>query len=176
MTAINKSSKKTVLALILGFFVLTADFFTKYYTQQNIPMMYYNSYPYGGFGIFKNFFGVEFSIVHATNKGAALGMFADFQTYLIGFRILLIAGLILYLLFYNKNKNVILPMILVAFGAFGNILDYFLYGHVVDMLHFVFLGYSFPVFNVADTAICIGIFWLLIATSFDQNLKETKLL
>lgn len=165
----DKKNKISFMALMLGIFVLGADFLTKYLTQQNIPLGYRSAYPYGGIGIFKDFFGIEFSIVHAINKGAAWGMFADFQSYLIGFRILLILGLIIYLLFYNRNKNVIIPLALIVFGACGNILDYFFYGHVVDMFHFVFWGYSFPVFNVADSAICIGIFWLLIATSFDKT-------
>lgn len=157
------------LAIAIGFFVLLIDLVTKFYTQLKIPLMYGNYYPYRGISVFKNFFGIEFSIVHATNKGAAWGMFADFQGYLICLRILLIAGLLIYLFFYNKNSRTAIPLALISFGAFGNILDYFFYGHVIDMLHFILWGYDFPVFNVADSAICIGIAGLLFASTSEFN-------
>jgi signal peptidase II len=51
-------------------------------------------------------------------------------------------------------------MLIIA-GGIGNILDYFIYGHVVDMFHFILWGYSFPVFNVADASIFMGIVSLL---------------
>ncbi|HRD55462.1 MAG TPA: signal peptidase II [Parachlamydiaceae bacterium] len=165
MHVLKKSFLENVwLKAAVGFLLLLTDIFTKFLTASFLPLMSGNAYPYKGIPVFKNFLGIEFSIVHATNKGAAWGFFADFQTVLIAFRILLIIGLITYLLFYNKNYALQMPLILVGFGAFGNILDYFLYGHVIDMFHFVFWGYSYPVFNIADAAICIGIFWLFLVS------------
>ena len=61
-------------------------------------------------------------------------------------------------------------------GALCNILDYFFYGHVIDMLHFVFWGYDYPVFNVADSFICIGVFWLFFASLKEfMNLRKSTL-
>lgn len=128
-----------------------------------------NWYPYKGIAIFKNFFGIEFSIVHATNKGAAWGLFSDFQFYLICLRIILIISLFVYLLFFNRFSSRIIPLTLISLGALGNILDYFLYGHVIDMFHFVLWRYDFPVFNVADSMICIGIFLLVISSWFETK-------
>ncbi|MBU6446833.1 MAG: signal peptidase II, partial [Verrucomicrobia bacterium] len=54
------------------------------------------------------------------------------------------------------------PIWLVVTGAIGNVLDYCLYGHVIDFIHFTFWGYSFPIFNVADSCITIGILTLLL--------------
>jgi len=161
--------KHTVIAAILGIFVFITDFVTKSLTQAQIPLMHGHGYPYGGLKVFKNFFGIEFSIVHAINKGAAWGLFSDFQFYLICLRIILIVCLIIYLFFYNKNAILITPLTLITVGALGNILDYFLYGHVIDMFHFVLWGYNFPVFNVADSSICIGIFSLLITSWFEKK-------
>jgi signal peptidase II len=44
----------------------------------------------------------------------------------------------------------------------GNILDFFLYGHVVDMLHIQLWGYTPFVFNVADAMISLSLCWLLL--------------
>jgi len=147
-----------------GFVALFAiDQISKLLTHRFIPLMTESSslYPYGGIGVFKNFLGIEFSISHATNKGAAWGFFANAHHYLLAFRILFIVGLIAYCIFGGKNRAVQMPLLLVMTGAIGNVVDFFVYGHVVDMLHFVFWGYDYPVFNVADTAIFAGVFWLI---------------
>lgn len=161
--------ENSIIATLLGFFVFIADFITKFLTAAHIPLMYGSQFPYGGIGIFKNFLGIEFSIVHAINRGAAWGLFSDYQLYLIVLRIVLIFSLILYLVFYNKHPGFVIPMTLISAGALGNILDYFLYGHVIDMLRFVLWGYDFPVFNVADSFICIGIFSLMITSWFESK-------
>ncbi|CDZ79999.1 Lipoprotein signal peptidase [Candidatus Rubidus massiliensis] len=129
-------------------------------------------YPYGGIAIFKNFLGIEFSISHATNKGAAWGLFANFQQLLLYFRIVLIAGLIAYIIEFNKKVNNTVPLSIIAAGAVGNVIDYFLYGHVVDMFHFILWGYDFPVFNIADSCIFIGICWLIVNSWIEE--KKTR--
>lgn len=135
-------------------------------------MNYSNAeYPYGGIGIFKDFFGIQFSIVHETNKGAAWGIFAQWQDYLLYFRIFLLLGLLLYVCVFNKNRRLELPLTFIIAGAFGNVVDYFYYDHVVDMFYFVFWKYSYPVFNVADSAIFIGIVWLFLISWHDDRKK-----
>lgn len=148
-----------LIAFVLGAFTLFADFLSKHLVEQNLPLMSYQRpfYPYGGIGVFKDFFGIEFSIVHAINYGAAWGMFAQWQTYLMVMRFILISALIIYFLFYNKRPTWNIPLALIIAGALGNIVDYFLYGHVIDMFHFVLWGYDYPVFNLADSAIFLGI-------------------
>lgn len=78
----------------------------------------------------------------------------------------LIAGLCVYLFCFNRDSSWQIPLILIIAGAVGNVADFFLYGHVVDMLHFVFWGYDFPIFNVADSAISIGIGLLFVISWF----------
>ena len=63
---------------------------------------------------------------------------------------------------------------MVAAGALGNVLDIFLYGHVVDMFYFVFWGWSYPVFNLADASIFIGIATLAIVSLFFQKRKSPR--
>jgi len=151
--------------------ILIIDILTKFWTNANLPLMgfAYPSYPYGGIPVFRNFLGIEFSISHLINHGAAWGMLSDYQDFLLIARIFLIGGMLLYLLYFNQVKAWRFPLALVILGAIGNIIDYFVYGHVVDMIHFVLWGYDFPVFNVADSAVTIGIFWLLIVSSFQER-------
>jgi signal peptidase II len=155
----------------LGLIVLLADIISKFLTQAYLPLMQgaWHWYPYGGIGIFKNFLGIEFSISHQINHGAAWGIFSNFQLPLLYLRIGLIAVLLMYAIVFNRHPSWNYPLALIIAGALGNVIDYFLYGHVVDMLHFVLWGYDFPVFNLADTSIFIGICWLLIASSLEKN-------
>ncbi len=166
-------SVKFTLVILLGLLILACDVGTKYWTQHYLPYNYFffSSYPYGGIGIFKSFLGIEFSIIHATNKGAAWGVLANYQTGLIILRLFLVFGLIFYVYNNPKYTRWRLPLTLIIAGAIGNISDYFLYGHVIDMLHFVLWGYDYPVFNVADSAIFCGIIWLIAASFFEKKSK-----
>ena len=114
--------------------------------------------------IFQHFLGISCSITHAVNTGAAWGYFGDFPHLLLVLRIFLISCLACYLIFWPVPGKFRLPLILILSGAIGNVLDFFLYGHVIDMLHFVFWGYDYPVFNVADSLIFIGTFLILFMT------------
>lgn len=164
-------------AYLVGIFILAADLISKYYIATTIPLTsgarYW--YPFGGIGVFDNFYGVQFSINHVTNRGAAWGLFSEYQDVLFYFRVALVVGLIVYLLFLNKREEWRMPLVLIVAGALGNILDIFIYGHVIDMFHFVFWGYDYPVFNVADASICIGIGWLMLQSwLLDSKVKSKK--
>lgn len=145
--------------LLAGFFVLFFDLLSKFLVVQFLPLFdrFPYSYPYSGIPVFKDWWGIEFSIHHVINKGAAWGLFGDYQEILLLTRIVLISFIFFYLFFLNTKSSWVLPLVLIAFGAIGNIADYFFYGHVVDMLHFVLWGYDFPVFNIADAAISLGV-------------------
>ena len=150
----------------VGLLILALDLATKYWTQSHLPHLYSTEpiYPYGGIPIFQNFLGIEFSWVYTTNKGAAWGLGAEYQMALMVARIVLVTALAFYAIFVNKKKIFAWGLTLVIAGALGNIFDYFIYGHVVDMFHFNLWGYNFPVFNIADTSITFGIIWLLFAS------------
>lgn len=161
------------LPFFTGFFVLSADQLSKYFVHTKIPLMTHEAqwYPYNGIEVFENFLGIECSLVHAVNYGAAWGMFSDFQVPLLVLRILFIMGLSIYAIAFNKVKAFTIPLTLVIAGAVGNIIDYFVYGHVVDMIHFVFWGYDYPVFNIADSSIFIGVASLMLL-SWSQDQKS----
>ena len=161
-------------AIFLATFILCVDLLTKYWTQHDLPMMYSHAenYPYGGIGVFKNLLGIEFSITHAINYGAAWGILHQHQFSLLIFRLLLVILLSIYAFFINKQAHQRLPLTLIIAGATGNIIDYFLYGHVIDMFNFIFWGYPYPVFNVADSAITLGILGLLVQNWRHQPVEK----
>lgn len=155
------------VAWIVFFSMLLLDQITKWLTYKYLPAMIYssNTYPYGGIAVFRNLFGVDFSITHLTNRGAAWGFFAAFQSHLLIARIVFITLLGYYALFINKNYKRNLAFALILAGAIGNVIDFFHYGSVIDMLHFTFWGYDYPVFNIADTAIFLGVIWISFHTT-----------
>lgn len=164
-----------MLTILSMFFILLIDSGLKFWVQRYIPLMGYSQpeYPYGGVGIFKNFLGVQFSVVHATNTGAAWSLFSNYASLLFYLRLVLLGWLIF---FYFKEKSPLLkvPIALIIVGALGNILDIFFYGHVIDMFYFILWGYSYPVFNIADSAICVGVFlYIFLSWVYPNDSKAT---
>ena len=149
--------------------LLFLDIFTKLFAIDKIPPLQSGGYPFGGIGVFNNFFGVSFSLNTIFNTGAAWGLFASYPQALFLLRLLFVVGFGLYFFFFKKSYMQISAFRLIAVGALGNAIDYLLYGRVVDFLHFVFWGYSFPIFNFADCFICIGVFLLCFFSPFKSD-------
>ncbi|HKZ00335.1 MAG TPA: signal peptidase II [Rhabdochlamydiaceae bacterium] len=168
--------KKIFSILGLGIFLFITDALLKAYIHHSLPVMSYATpiYPYGGIGVFKDWHGIEFSLTHVINKGAAWGAFASLQKYLLYFRLVIIGGLLTYLFFVKNSSYKKLALTLIVTGAIGNVIDYFVYGHVVDMFYFVLWGYSYPVFNVADAAIFCGIVMLILSSLFQKSKGKKK--
>jgi len=138
----------------LLFFLLGLDAATKVLALHYIPPLQFGPYPFGGISVF-SLGGITFSLNYIVNTGAAWGLFAGHAGLLFALRTLIIAGLV----FLIPKR---FPIWLILTGAIGNVLDYFLYGHVIDFLHFTFWGRSFPIFNIADSCITIGVAILLL--------------
>jgi signal peptidase II len=157
------NGKKGFIFIALAVFLFLTDALVKAFVHHEIPSITASTpvYPFGGIAVFHNWHGVDFSIVHVMNKGAAWGAFASLQKYLLYARVAIIGGLLTYLIFVKANAFRKFCLLLITTGAFGNVVDYFVYGHVVDMFYFIFWGYSYPVFNIADSLIFIGVVMLL---------------
>jgi signal peptidase II len=103
-----------------------------------------------------------FNITHVLNPGGAFGLFADHSPLVRKFFFLFVSSVVACALlwFYNKAADVypFLASGLAAIfgGAVGNLIDRFRYGNVVDFLDFYIGYYHWPAFNVADSAICLG--------------------
>jgi len=168
---------RTLLFIFFSSAIFVLDRCVKVYVNVNIaPMnMGFPFYPYGGIGVFQNWCGgIDFSINHVTNTGAAWGIFSNFDQLLLILRVALIIGIAAYLLFFNKAREKQLPFAFILTGAAGNVVDHFFYGHVIDMFHFTFWGFSFAVFNIADAAIFCGVMFLLLAPAFEKGRKSLR--
>jgi signal peptidase II len=140
------------LVLLLGL-----DITSKMIALRMVPPLDFGPYPFGGIGVF-SFGGITFSLNYIINTGAAWGFFAGNSGLLFVLRVIVILALI-----FLARKQ--FPIWLIITGAVGNVIDYCLYGHVIDFLHFTFWGYSFPIFNIADSCITVGVFLLLLLSN-----------
>lgn len=158
-------------AILLGCLIIFFDYLIKAWVGNNIPLLnFFPNYPYGGIGVIRDFHSLQFSIVHTTNTGAAWGFMGNWPLLLVFIRILFV--IILSAWFYvSKGKEILLPISLILGGAIGNLIDFFLYGHVIDYLYFGAFGYPFPIFNLADTAIFFGVVLLFLRTYTPTNAK-----
>ncbi|HEX9390488.1 MAG TPA: signal peptidase II [Usitatibacteraceae bacterium] len=110
-----------------------------------------------------------FNLVLAYNKGAAFSFLANASGWQREFFIavtVVITAVLLWMMKHNQ-RNVLLcaALALVIGGAFGNLHDRVMYGHVIDFIQWHVAGVYWPAFNIADSAICLGA-GLLIWDSF----------
>ena len=101
-----------------------------------------------------------FNLVLVFNKGAAFSLFAQaagWQTPLLAAFALAAAVIVSVLILRNPSRGLLcLGLALILGGALGNLIDRLRFGHVVDFLDFHALGWHWPAFNVADSAISVG--------------------
>ena len=101
-----------------------------------------------------------FNLVLVFNKGAAFSLFAQaagWQTPLLAAFALAAAVIVSVLIVRNPGRGLLcLGLALILGGALGNLIDRLRFGHVLDFLDFHALGWHWPAFNVADSAISVG--------------------
>lgn len=117
-----------------------------------------------------------FSFSYVENIGAAWGMLAGRQLFLILFTLLTLVWLFWKrnLLFGDSRRCCLIEPLLYG-GIIGNLIDRIFFGHVVDFLDFHWGASHFPAFNVADSAICCGIFLCLLSTCLFPNRPADKI-
>ncbi|MDP3701954.1 MAG: signal peptidase II [Hylemonella sp.] len=106
------------------------------------------------------------NIVRVHNRGAAFSFLAGadgWQRWLFVGIGVAATGFIIYLLLAHAGQRLFcFALTLVMGGAVGNVVDRLLHGYVVDMVDFHIGRWHFPAFNVADSAITLGVIFLLL--------------
>lgn len=120
--------------------------------------------------------GNFFLITSHRNTGAAFGILEGRRWFFIVITIVVVSGIIWYLQKVKHQPNKLLPtgLSLVLGGAIGNFLDRAISGEVVDFLQFNFGSYTFPIFNVADSCIVVGVA-LIILDSLLEIRREKQI-
>lgn len=149
--------KKKNILIILA--ILALDLITKHFAQaylQNTSALV----------LVPNFF----SLTYVTNTGAAWSILEGQRWFFIVLSIIVI-GVLIYYLINEDNKLINVALSLMISGTAGNLYDRIMHGHVRDMLSFNLFGYQYPVFNIADSALVVGVFLIVL----DMFISERRL-
>ena len=148
------SALRFALWVLLGFLILSLDQGTKFWFEHEfapgdvLPVC------------------TGFNLVLAHNTGAAFSFLADaggWQRWAFtALAAAVIVAMTVLLWRHNHVKLFSLSLTCIAAGAMGNMIDRAVYGFVVDFLDFYWQGWHWPAFNVADIAICLGAFFLIL--------------
>ena len=104
-----------------------------------------------------------FTLTHVRNTGGAFGLFAGKATIIRTAFFLVVSCVAVGILWYlyrtmaKGRKWIEAGFALILAGAVGNMIDRFRFGEVVDFLDLHIGVYHWPAFNVADSAICVGV-------------------
>lgn len=120
---------------------LAADLYTKHLTLVHLAVG--EAIPMG-----------IFDIRHVHNTGAAFGMLANSGFLFVAVAVIVLIGMLVALPHIRKAETpVVVALGLIAGGTLGNLVDRVRFGYVVDFIDFRW----WPVFNVADSCICVGV-------------------
>jgi signal peptidase II len=144
--------RKYWVLLISCSWILLLDQWTKYVVEERFPL-------YSKVEVISGFF----NLTHVRNPGGAFGIFGAERGGIGGLLFVIVSllavGIIIYLFLRVKEEEKLLSLSLslVLSGALGNLSDRVRYGEVIDFLDFYVSSFHWPAFNIADSAICVGI-------------------
>jgi signal peptidase II len=142
-----------IQTVLLSGVIFIVDRLTKCFVYRNLQFEDY---------VFSS--NITFSLSY--NTGIAWSLFADIGTYM-QMIIVIVTLYFLYHIWMHAQHNIvqrksIMGEALVMVGGLSNVCDRYLYEGVVDFIKMNAYGYTFPVFNLADVSVCIGIVIILI--------------
>ncbi len=110
---------------------------------------------------------------YTENTGAAWGMLKDARWVFMIVSTLAVLGILAYLIFAkNKPRGSQWALALICGGGIGNMIDRIFVGYVVDFVDFRLI--NFPLFNLADSCVCVGTFLFVIFYLIDDWKNEKK--
>lgn len=121
-----------------------------------------------------------FNIVLAFNRGAAFGFLANVadgtREVLLFATTFLALALVLYFLIFEYFHDLVaqFAIAMILGGAVGNLIDRIRFGVVVDFLDFYIGDHHWPAFNVADSAICMGVAILILRKPFRHGVAAAR--
>ncbi len=118
-----------------------------------------------GYTIIENFF----YFTYAQNQGAAWGIFQGAMNLFFIISIIATIGIVYFFIqSHAYQKLTRFGLVLVFSGMIGNLIDRIVFGHVRDFIDFIILGYDFPIFNIADIAITVGVALVILEVCIEE--------
>ena len=116
-----------------------------------------------------------FNLTYAHNTGAAFSFLSSaggWQRWLFtGLALVMSTVIAVWLARLQKHETLMaIALSLVLGGAIGNLIDRIAYGYVIDFLDVYYKTWHWPAFNIADSAICVGV-GLMVLESFEVGRK-----
>lgn len=151
-------------AIILAGLIIVADQFTKWLIMMEVmnPPRVIPVIPVGNMGI---------NLVMAWNTGVSFSMLRDTGPWLLsGLAIVVSIGLVIWLMRLNARLPGYAVGLIIG-GALGNVIDRLRFGAVFDFIDFYVGDWHWPAFNLADSAITIGVILLLFDALFQSSDK-----
>lgn len=148
----------TIIAAVL----IVADYITKLWAERVLTKI--SSIP-----LIEN----VFHLTYVENRGIAFGMFSGGRVVFIAVSLIVMAVLLIIVFKTPKDTRTVWlkgGASLVIAGAIGNLIERIVKGYVVDFFDFRLI--NFPIFNVADIAVCVGVVMLLIHFLFAEDSKS----
>lgn len=113
------------------------------------------------------------NITSHRNNGAAWGILSGKMEFFYIITLIILAVLIIFYIKETKyNAFMQVAISLLFAGALGNFIDRLFNGEVVDFIDTNIFGYDFPIFNIADSSLTIGVIFVIIALVKDATKKE----
>ncbi|MES9904437.1 MAG: signal peptidase II [Sedimenticola sp.] len=118
-----------------------------------------------------------FNLTLAYNEGAAFSFLSDQGGWQRWFFVVLATLVTLVLVGWlarlRDERMLAFSLAMVIGGAVGNLIDRLLFGHVIDFLDFYYGTWHWPAFNIADSAIFVGVVLLLLDSFFEGSKRAT---
>ena len=156
---------KYVVLSIVSLVVLLLDQVTKIYIDRTMDL-------YTSITVIENFF----NITYVRNKGAAFSFLSSFSYRLPFFILVSLVAIVVILVVVARlradQKFTAFSLSLILSGAIGNLIDRVRLGEVIDFLDVHWYGHHWPAFNVADSAICVGVFLLAIDMFIEEKRQK----
>jgi len=98
-------------------------------------------------------------LTYHRNAGAAWGILQGRMMFFYIVTLIVIGTIVIWMRKINmkKEKLLAIALALILGGAIGNFIDRLIYREVIDFIDTFIFGYNFPIFNIADSALCIGL-------------------
>ena len=100
-------------------------------------------------------------ITKVYNDGVSYSMLTGKRFFIILISIIILIFLCLYMKKFKNNKRNIIAFSCIYGGLIGNLIDRIFHGYVIDFIDFYIFNYNYPIFNIADASICIGVCLLI---------------